>query len=552
MSFSVRKDSRIVMASPGGSSFWSSDASGNISNTNTSQDVQIQGQIIAKNGFGIVDQVLALTNTGEMVWKDVSGSGGLANRVEVFQNTTNKSYFLTMVEGSGNQVVYIDSSGLSFNPSTNNLDISQGTLRITTNTSTGSCIVLNNLNPNRDDFYNTLIQFQENGSVKAYIWYQSDQSGQTQPSMLRLGNGNGATSWSIATSEINKLSYGHPSGQKDALVGIKYGTSNNGGPHVDPSVNKILHLSNERNVGLTPLVYTTTGRLGLGIEFPNHILDISYADISAMRVGNTLFVDTSNNRVRLNKIIPESSASLYIAQLNANGVETGNIQFAPNPNYDPSIRFYRDISTSYTSGIGRLSWNCLDASNNPREVCRLQAVPRGPPSTSTNLFRRGDLEVGICNVSIPEGNLGVGVRDVSSTTVRLALGPLTTSSIDVLMSINSDNSTGNTGINFDTSNNTRWRIRSNNFSSNFSIQDQSSNPLVLLTQNGNVAIGRNITDPITTSAILELNTTTKGFLPPKMTTAQKNAISSPAEGLMIYDTDLKRPCFYNGTSWITL
>lgn len=54
------------------------------------------------------------------------------------------------------------------------------------------------------------------------------------------------------------------------------------------------------------------------------------------------------------------------------------------------------------------------------------------------------------------------------------------------------------------------------------------------------------------SAHLQVDSTTQGFLPPRMTTAQKNAIASPAEGLMVYDTDLKRPCFYNATSWITL
>jgi hypothetical protein len=37
-----------------------------------------------------------------------------------------------------------------------------------------------------------------------------------------------------------------------------------------------------------------------------------------------------------------------------------------------------------------------------------------------------------------------------------------------------------------------------------------------------------------------------------MTTTQKNAIATPAEGLMVYDTVLKRPCFYDGTSWVTL
>lgn len=54
------------------------------------------------------------------------------------------------------------------------------------------------------------------------------------------------------------------------------------------------------------------------------------------------------------------------------------------------------------------------------------------------------------------------------------------------------------------------------------------------------------------SAILQADSTTKGFLKPKMTTAQKNAIVTPTAGLEVYDTDLNRPCFYNGTSWITL
>jgi hypothetical protein len=39
------------------------------------------------------------------------------------------------------------------------------------------------------------------------------------------------------------------------------------------------------------------------------------------------------------------------------------------------------------------------------------------------------------------------------------------------------------------------------------------------------------------SAILELTSTTRGLLPPRMTGAQAEAISSPAEGLLVYSTD---------------
>jgi hypothetical protein len=52
------------------------------------------------------------------------------------------------------------------------------------------------------------------------------------------------------------------------------------------------------------------------------------------------------------------------------------------------------------------------------------------------------------------------------------------------------------------------------------------------------------------SSILELTSTTKGFLPPRMTTTQRNAISSPAAGLMVYDTTLNAMFYFNGTIWI--
>lgn len=50
------------------------------------------------------------------------------------------------------------------------------------------------------------------------------------------------------------------------------------------------------------------------------------------------------------------------------------------------------------------------------------------------------------------------------------------------------------------------------------------------------------------SAIVELSSTTKGFLPPRMTTTQRNAISSPAAGLMIYNTTTNKLNVYT-TTW---
>lgn len=53
------------------------------------------------------------------------------------------------------------------------------------------------------------------------------------------------------------------------------------------------------------------------------------------------------------------------------------------------------------------------------------------------------------------------------------------------------------------------------------------------------------------SAILQADSTTKGFLPPRMTTTQKNAITSPAAGLVVYDTTLNKLCVYT-TAWETI
>lgn len=51
-----------------------------------------------------------------------------------------------------------------------------------------------------------------------------------------------------------------------------------------------------------------------------------------------------------------------------------------------------------------------------------------------------------------------------------------------------------------------------------------------------------------TSAMLELDSTTRGFLPSRMTTAQRTAIVSPSEGLIVYDLDIKKLCIYT-TGW---
>jgi len=63
---------------------------------------------------------------------------------------------------------------------------------------------------------------------------------------------------------------------------------------------------------------------------------------------------------------------------------------------------------------------------------------------------------------------------------------------------------------------------------------------------GNLGVGTNAPD---NSAMLDVESTTKGFLPPRMTTAERDAIINPAEGLQIYNTDTKCLNYFVGTNW---
>lgn len=53
---------------------------------------------------------------------------------------------------------------------------------------------------------------------------------------------------------------------------------------------------------------------------------------------------------------------------------------------------------------------------------------------------------------------------------------------------------------------------------------------------------------IDASAQLQIDSTTRGFLMPRMTQAQILLILTPAAGLMVYNTDIQAPCFYDGTA----
>jgi hypothetical protein len=65
---------------------------------------------------------------------------------------------------------------------------------------------------------------------------------------------------------------------------------------------------------------------------------------------------------------------------------------------------------------------------------------------------------------------------------------------------------------------------------------------------GNVGIG----GTANAAAILDAASTTKGFLPPRMTTAERDAISTPPAGLVLYNTSTNKLQVRTNTAWADL
>lgn len=105
-----------------------------------------------------------------------------------------------------------------------------------------------------------------------------------------------------------------------------------------------------------------------------------------------------------------------------------------------------------------------------------------------------------------------------------------------------------------------WRLAGNNDISEVSkLGSTNSFPVRIVVKNsekmridsqGIISIG---TSNPNSSAILQMNSSTKGFLAPRMTQLQRNAIVTPALGLLIYQTNnLPGFYFYNGIGWTAL
>jgi len=73
--------------------------------------------------------------------------------------------------------------------------------------------------------------------------------------------------------------------------------------------------------------------------------------------------------------------------------------------------------------------------------------------------------------------------------------------------------------------------------------------IALVSESQNVVITDDDSYTVDPSAMLDVKSLTGGLLIPRMTSTQRDAISDPAAGLMVYDLTLEKFYFYDGTNW---
>jgi hypothetical protein len=91
-----------------------------------------------------------------------------------------------------------------------------------------------------------------------------------------------------------------------------------------------------------------------------------------------------------------------------------------------------------------------------------------------------------------------------------------------------------------------------NYSSNINFSMSGTTVARIFTTTGNLTLQNGGTFTDVASARFVVNSTTQGFLPPRMTTTEKNAIASPASGLVVYDTTLGKLCVRGASAWETI
>ena len=294
----------------------------------------------------------------------------------------------------------------------------------------------------------------------------------------------------------------------------------------DLSADRTFTISTGITIGTTAITSGTVGRVlfeGTG---------------NVVQESANLFWDNTNNRLGVGIAVPTSKLHVKFNGALTSGIDIDSTSFNTN-----HLSFSKD-------GVMRGQIGMNDNSGEIRYFCGAGGYY---PTFWSNNTERMRIQASTGNIGINTSTDAGYKLDVNGTARVKGTG---TTSATTAFTIQNSAGTNTFDVRDDgvatLSRLVVGTVRFNYFNSfNDAFTIMQSNP-----STGNarfyqgVSVGTS-SDPVA-SAILEAVSTTKGFLPPRMTTTQKNAIASPSAGLMVYDTTLNLMALYNGTTWTTL
>jgi hypothetical protein len=220
----------------------------------------------------------------------------------------------------------------------------------------------------------------------------------------------------------------------------------------------------------------------------------------------------------------------------------------------------KQSSPSQSGYVSSADWNTFNSKQNALTIGNLSS----PDILITG--GTGAVQGSGTVLSIPKGNLtspdilitgGSGAVLGSGTTLNLNKGNLTESGSEVLTITNGNGAVLGNGTTIQMKqagtsqsgyvSTSDWNTFNNKLSGQW-----STNGNTIHYSSGGVGVGTSNPD---NSAKLELSSTAKGFLPPRLTAAQRDAIQNPASGLIIYCLDCPAPNnlqIFFGSSWYPL
>jgi hypothetical protein len=310
----------------------------------------------------------------------------------------------------------------------------------------------------------------------------------------------------------------------------------------------------------------TNNRLGIGTNIPVGVLHLKTA------AQNTRLAIDGN--AGFNRLISYRTAGLQRFGLYTNNTaESGS-----NVGSDFAIRAYNDAGTLLSTPVfikrstGNVGINTLTG------TAKLQIVGSGSTSATTSLLVQNSGATTTLSVndagelSLP--SIAPQITLGGNLTITSTVAPTRQMVYDVTNSNLSVVAVGGFGEGYFIGNRLTTSRASTAFVTPAALNNSGGAYITAYDLNGNIGInasnngnrsialsglgyaGAVLIGNITTgngtvySAILQADSTTQGFLPPRMTNAQRTAIGTPAVGLMVYCTDVVEGLYvYKSTGW---